>query len=178
MGARGSGLCRRPERQARVVLLGLDAAGKSAVLQRWLSRDGPPRPTRSFDVGTVECALVDLVVWDASGRDAARQHWQHYCEGAEALVWVFDCTDRGRIEECLEEFQRMLARDALRQVPLLVLANKKDIAGSMVLDEVVERLGLHDIKARRWFALSVSASTGEGLQESLDWILRSLASAP
>jgi GTPase SAR1 family protein len=55
-----------------------------------------------------------------------------FTEGCGA-VWVIDSTDRDRLVESREEFQRM--RDDVLQtdMPILVLANKQDLPVSNIL---------------------------------------------
>jgi ADP-ribosylation factor protein 1 len=47
-------------------------------------------------------------------------------------------------------------------VPLLVLANKHDKDG-IGLKEMVEKLGLFNLRKEAWFVQSTCALTGEGL---------------
>ena len=64
----------------------------------------------------------------------------------------------------------MLTEDDLRDVPLLVFANKQDLANTMSVNQVNERLGLNQIKNREWYIQSTSATTGDGLYKGLEWI--------
>lgn len=64
----------------------------------------------------------------------------------------------------------MLDEEELRGVPLLVFANKQDVAGSASAAEVSELLGLAGGEnARPWSVRACSALKGEGLNDGLDW---------
>ena len=64
----------------------------------------------------------------------------------------------------------MLSEDELRDVPLLVFANKQDIDGAMKSEEVSEVLGLAgQEKSRPWSVRGSCATKGEGLEDGLDW---------
>lgn len=59
-------------------------------------------------------------------------------------------------------------------MPLLVLANKQDLADTASDKEVSDVLGLGKIKERDWAIYRCSATTGTGLNESLDWVVEKL----
>ena len=44
----------------------------------------------------------------------------------------------------------MLREDELRDVILLVLANKQDLPNAMGVQEITEKLGLNDLRDRQW----------------------------
>jgi signal recognition particle receptor subunit beta len=60
-------------------------------------------------------------------------------------------------------------------VPLLVLGNKQDIPDSCSEKDLIEVLGLSRIKERDWTICKCSAKTGQGLNESMDWIVGKLS---
>jgi hypothetical protein len=55
--------------------------------------------------------------------------------------------------------------------PLLVLANKQDLAGSVAACDVAEQLEISNIAARPCNVQSVSAITGDGLKAAVQWIV-------
>lgn len=63
----------------------------------------------------------------------------------------------------------MLQEDELKNVPLLVLANKQDLPGSQGPAELSESLDLVSIKDRPWHLQKSTATSGEGLEEGFDW---------
>lgn len=52
---------------------------------------------------------------------------------------------------------------------MLVLANKSDLIGAANADAVAEAMGLAAIKGRKIECKSVSAKTGDGLKDAIDW---------
>ena len=85
--------------------------------------------------------------------------WKHYYQNAEGLIFVVDSSDRNRIDKAREELKKMLSEEDLKDVVLLVLANKQDIA-VMDVKEVIERLDLASIKNRPWHCQGTSAISG------------------
>ncbi|VDB95477.1 unnamed protein product [Peniophora sp. CBMAI 1063] len=90
--------------------------------------------------------------------------------GTQAIIYVVDCTDRERIGKARTELhEHTLFREGLKGLPVLVYANKRDVAGALSEDEVAERLGRHSLKRTPWHVQPSCAMTGEGLFEDLQW---------
>ncbi len=51
------------------------------------------------------------------------------------------------------------------------MANKQDLMSALSADEISTALNLQDMRDRVWQILPCSAMTGEGLQESMEWIV-------
>ena len=66
-------------------------------------------------------------VWDIGGQRTIRPYWKNYFENTDGLVYVVDSSDEERLKECTEELQSLLVEDNLKNVPLLVFANKQDL---------------------------------------------------
>lgn len=49
-------------------------------------------------------------------------------------------------------------------------ANKQDLPGALSLSEVAQRLGLAELKVRRWKLQPACALSGDGLVEGLEWV--------
>ena len=151
-------------------MLGLDAAGKTTILDKLkLGEVVSSVPTIGFNVETVEFQKVKFTVWDVGGQDKIRQLWKHYYQNTQALIYVVDSSDKERIQVAREELQKMLAEDELKDAVLLVLANKQDM-GVMSVSEVVEKLGLHTMRAREWNIQGTCALTGDGLSDGFTWL--------
>lgn len=75
-----------------------------------------------------------------------------------------DCSDRKRISETSAELKELLYDDKLKEVPLLVFANKQDINDVMSSSEIAENLGLIKMNDRTWQIQSCSALEGTGIK--------------
>jgi GTPase SAR1 family protein len=58
-------------------------------------------------------------------QDKIRSLWRLYFKNTQGLIFVVDSNDRERVAEARDELQRMLSNDELRDVPLLIFANKQ-----------------------------------------------------
>ncbi|KAK7119041.1 hypothetical protein R3I94_021028 [Phoxinus phoxinus] len=159
------------KKQIRLLMVGLDAAGKTTVLYKLkLGEVVTTIPTIGFNVETVDYNNISFTVWDVGGQTKIRSLWKYYYQYTEGLIFVVDTSDPERIETAAEELNTMLAEDEMRDVVLLVLANKQDLPKAMTVSELTDRLGLHTLRGRQWFVQPTCAVHGSGLYEGLDWL--------
>nr|CAX78725.1 ADP-ribosylation factor 3 [Schistosoma japonicum] len=112
--------------EARILMVGLDAAGKTTILYKLkLGEVVTTIPTIGFNVETVEYKKISFTVWDVGGQDKIRPLWRHYFQNTQGLIFVVDSNDSERIGEAADELHRMLGEDELRNAVLLVFANKQ-----------------------------------------------------
>ena len=162
------------ERQAKILMLGLDGAGKTTVLYKLkLNEVVSTIPTIGFNVETVRPAKnVSFTVWDVGGQDKIRPLWKHYFQGCEGLVFVVDSLDAARFSEARDELSWILNADEMTGVPLVVLANKQDLPKAQSPSEVATRLGLPQVKDRKWYVQGSSAVSGSGVLEGMEELAR------
>ena len=164
------------KKDMRILMVGLDAAGKTTILYKLkLGEIVTTIPTIGFNVETVEYKNINFTVWDVGGQDKIRPLWRHYFQGTQGLIFVVDSNDRERITEAHDELHKMLAEDELRDAVLLVFANKQDLPQAMSVAEITEKLGLPNIRNRKWYMQATCATSGDGLYEGLDWLANNLA---
>jgi small GTP-binding protein len=169
--------------EKRILMVGLDAAGKTTILYKLkLGEVVTTIPTIGFNVETVEYKNISFTVWDVGGQDKIRPLWRHYYQNTQGIIFVVDSNDRDRIDDtnnstdnsAKEELHRMLAEDELRDATLLVFANKQDLPNAMSVNDVTEKLGLNQLRNRKWYIQGCCATTGDGLYEGLDWLSNAL----
>lgn len=58
-----------------------------------------------------------LNIWDVGGQKSLRSYWRNYFESTDGLIWVVDCADRMRLQDCKQELQSLLVEEVgLKQV--------------------------------------------------------------
>ncbi|KAG0715786.1 ADP-ribosylation factor-related protein 1 [Chionoecetes opilio] len=145
-----------------VLILGLDNAGKTTYLEaaktkftRGYKGLNPTKITTTVgqNVGGISYSGIKLSFWDLGGQEELQPLW-------EKRTFV-SFTDR------------MIASENLIGVPLLVLANKQDIPECMGVREVKPIFNQSaDLIGRRDFmVMPVSALTGAGVDEGIDWLV-------
>ena len=164
------------KKDMRILMVGLDAAGKTTILYKLkLGEIVITIPTIGFNVETVEYKNINFTVWDVGGQDKIRPLWRHYFQNTQGLIFVVDSNDRERIGEASEELNKMLSEDELRDAAVLVFANKQDLPNAMSVAEVTDKLGLHNLRSKKWYIQSTCATSGDGLYEGLDWLSSTLS---
>lgn len=159
----------------RVVMLGLDAAGKTTILYKLhIGEVLSTVPTIGFNVEKVQYKNVIFTVWDVGGQEKLRPLWRHYFNNTDGLIYVVDSLDRERIGKAREEFQAIIRDPFMLNAVILVFANKQDMKGAMTPGEVCEGLGLYELRNRKWQIQGACALRGEGLYEGLDWLSTTL----
>eukprot|EP00052_Salpingoeca_macrocollata_P030634 m.320334 g.320334 ORF g.320334 m.320334 type:complete len:176 (-) comp23960_c0_seq1:26-553(-) len=158
-------------KQMRILMLGLDAAGKTTILYRLrYDRECQTIPTVGFNVETVSYKNVKFNVWDVGGQDKIRPLWRHYYTGTEGLIFVVDSADRERIDEAKQELHKILEDTEMKDVILLIFANKQDLKTAIPPEEIPERLNLRNLHGINWFVQPCIALKGDGLTEGLTWL--------
>ncbi|ESO82278.1 hypothetical protein LOTGIDRAFT_135017 [Lottia gigantea] len=159
---------------SRILMLGLDAAGKTTVLYKLkLNETVCTIPTIGFNVETVSPVKgVSFTVWDVGGQEKIRQLWRHYYANSQGLIYVVDSTDKSRMLEAREELTNICKDPDMTGVPVVILANKQDLPGALKTSEVAERLGMASFRDRKWFIQGACAKTGEGIYESMTEMAR------
>mmetsp|Transcript_20841 Transcript_20841/g.65558 ORF Transcript_20841/g.65558 Transcript_20841/m.65558 type:complete len:199 (+) Transcript_20841:62-658(+) len=160
--------------EARLVMVGLDAAGKTTILYKLkLAQVVSTVPTVGFNVESVQYRNLDLTVWDIGGQDKIRRLWRHYLEGCDAVIFVVDSADAARLDLARDELRSLADEPQLRDAKFLVFANKQDLPTRLRPERVVDVLALRNLR-QEWFLVPACAVRGDGLCLGMDWLSRRL----
>ena len=116
------------EKDVRILMLGLDNAGKTTILKKFNGEDiNTISPTLGFNIKTLEhkgmprslpgyyllsniflSAGYNLNIWDVGGQKSLRSYWRNYFETTDGLVWVVDSADKRRLQDCKAELHSLL----------------------------------------------------------------------
>uniref|UniRef100_F6YM94 Calpain 1 n=1 Tax=Callithrix jacchus TaxID=9483 RepID=F6YM94_CALJA len=141
---------KQKEREVRLLMLGLDNAGKTTILKKFNGEDiDTISPTLGFNIKTLEHRGFKLNIWDVGGQKSLRSYWRNYFESTDGLIWVVDSADRQRMQDCHRELQSLLLEEALE---------------------------LDSIRSHHWCIQGCSAVTGENLLQGIDWLLDDISS--
>ena len=163
---------KQKEKDVRILMLGLDNAGKTTILKKFNGEDiNSISPTLGFNIKTIEHKGYNLNIWDVGGQKSLRSYWRNYFETTDGLIWVVDSADSRRMQDCKKELHSLLQEERLLGATLLVFANKQDLPGALTSEEIKDSLGLDEIKTHHWQIVWCSAVTGENLLLGVDWLL-------
>jgi ADP-ribosylation factor-like protein 2 len=151
------------EREMRLLMLGLDNAGKTTVVKQLKGEDVRSiSPTLGFDICTMIHGDYTLNIWDVGGQQTIRSYWRNYFEATDAIIWVVDSADVSRMEICRRELETVLQEERLAGASLLVLANKQDLPGALDGSQIAGLLRLDGSigRKRHWRVFACSAASG------------------
>ena len=118
---------------------------------------------------------MNLTVWDVGGQSKIRSLWRHYFYGAHALIYVVDSADGDRIQEARQSLDDLLQEEELRDVVVLVLANKQDLPQAENTAQLADKLNLRAFRQKWYIQPCVATSAGDsGLYKGLDWLSETL----
>lgn len=157
---------------AKVVLVGDKAVGKTSLIRRYVLDEfddrylltlGAKVTKKVEDVRIPEHnlnAILELNVWDIMGQAGFRELAKEaYFHGSRGILAVVDLTRRSTLEGIGEWVQSV--RDVTGPVPLVLLANKKDLTAEadLTTGDVVKKA-----QALKSGAFLTSAKTGENVE--------------
>ncbi|OAY85692.1 ADP-ribosylation factor-related protein 1 [Ananas comosus] len=162
-----------------VLILGIDKAGKTTLLEKLKSiyskMEGLPPdrivPTVGLNIGRIEAANAKLVFWDLGGQVGLRTIWEKYYEEAHAIIYVIDASSPSSFEDAKSALEKVLRHEDLRGAPLLILANKQDLPGSISAEDVARYLDLKELDERLYMFQAVSSYDGTGIKFGIDWLV-------
>ena len=82
------------EKEVRLLILGLDNAGKTTILKKFNGEDiSLISPTLGFNILKTHQGYT-LNCWDVGGQQTIRSYWRNYFEQTDALIWVVDSSGK------------------------------------------------------------------------------------
>jgi len=166
-----------PDKELRILLLGLDNAGKTTLLKSLASEDvSHITPTQGFNIKSVNTSGFKLNVWDIGGQRGIRPYWKNYFDRTDVLLYVIDSADRKRFEETGLELSELLEEEKLAGVPVMIFANKQDLVSAAPASEIAQTLELTNIRDRQWHIQGCVAMTGEGVEDGVKWAMKQVSS--
>ncbi|XP_015788697.1 ADP-ribosylation factor-like protein 2 [Tetranychus urticae] len=164
------------EREIRLLVLGLDNAGKTTIVKKFNNDDiNDISPTLGFNIYTLDHKNFKLNVWDIGGQTSLRAYWRNYFENTDGLIWVVDSVDKLRLSDCAKSLHLLLQEERLLGASLLVFANKQDLPGALSAQQIENFLDLKSLKNRHYMIIGCSGHSGENLLEGIDWLIEDIS---
>jgi len=169
-------LLKKAPKDTRLLMVGLDSAGKSTILYKLKLGDFVNTiPTLGFNVETITFKELRFTIWDVGGQDKIRPLWRHYFQNTSGMIYVVDSNDRDRVDEAAQELWRLLGEEELHNIAVLVLANKQDLPNAMNDRELTQSLRMQSFKNLQWLIQPCCAVNGRGLSEGMEWLANTLS---
>lgn len=151
----------------KILLIGLDNSGKTTILNFIKSKKFvQTEPTLGLNIETIVIKNFEFLIFDVGGK--VRTLWSHYYDNLNAIIFVVDSTDSGRLWEIREELKKINNDLRYQSVPALVFYNKQDMDKLVDFTELIDSTGVKEILDLDVIVQKCSAKTGEGLYEGLE----------
>lgn len=166
-----------------ILILGLDNAGKSTLLEQIKRIYGNNysglafekiKATIGLNIGKITMNHVKLIFWDLGGQQELRSLWDKYYEECHGVIYVIDSSDERRLEESHVTFETVMHDSHIEGTPLLILANKQDLQGSLDVETVKNAFdgNSSSIGQRDYYIQPTSALTGDGISDGISWLVQ------
>jgi len=161
-------------KKANIVFLGLDNAGKSALLHV-LKTDRVTQTRPTIHPHSEELKMGNLVLntYDLGGHETARKIWKDYFPAVNAILFLVDSVDVKRFPEAYKELNEILETPELVNIPIAILGNKIDMAGAVSIEELKAALHYDELMAKENRPMEVfmtSVTKKIGFSAALEWI--------
>ncbi|XP_057335689.1 uncharacterized protein LOC130674387 [Microplitis mediator] len=142
--------------ERRVLLLGLNNAGKTSVMNQIISIEDnnklyrvPPKKTDGFAVYVLNNKNYICNVWEIGGSDEVRKHWNNFLQDTDLLLFMVDASDANQLSQAVLSLKEILGDNRMDNVPILVIANKQDVPDALKADQIKRALDLHSISPHK-----------------------------
>ena len=159
---------------AKIAWLGLDFAGKTTTIMKITKGifNEHTKRTMGMNVSEFDSENAHFMCWDLGGQDIFREYlWQSYINNSSGIVFVVDSNAPERFSEAKQEFWRWIIENPyVKEVPILILANKQDLPNVQSANDIANALDLIKAKSLVCTIMPSSAATGLNLVQGMDWI--------
>lgn len=87
-------------------------------------------------------------------------------------MYMVDAADQEKIEASKNELHNLLDKPQLQGIPVLVLGNKRDLAGALDEKELIEKMNLSAIQDREICCYSISCKEKDNIDITLQWLIQ------
>ncbi len=159
----------------KIVLLGDGAVGKTSLIARFVLNKFDEKYIQTIGVRVSKKTVmvdtgkekvdVDLMIWDILGQRGFERVKTLSLEGTQGALLVCDLT-RMKTLESIEDYWYPMLLDRAGEIPVVLLANKRDLPNWEISEEDVKRVA-SQINAPYFLT---SAKTGEHVDEAFHMI--------
>jgi len=131
------------KKNAKILFLGLDNAGKTTLLRR-LKDDRMVQHDPTIHAHAEELVLgnVRFKAYDLGGHETVRKTWKTYFPTVDGVIYLVDAADKIRFNESKKELELLLSTPELAKVPVVILGNKIDKKDAASEEDLRSGLGL------------------------------------
>jgi len=150
MGSSISSVFSNSDINGAIVILGLDASGKTTLLYKLKLGEVTSVPIIGVSMEEVQCKNLQFVTMDVGGRDHPKfnatllnSKLKATQKPIKGFIFMVDSADSRLAEssEILTKYLELIPE--LAQVPMLILVNKQDLPNALTPVELFEKLSIY-----------------------------------
>ena len=163
----------------KVLLLGDTDVGKSSLILRYTEETFNSKLVNSIGVDfkmkkkEIDGKIIKVQIWDTAGHERFRSITYSYYRGANAIIIVFDITDKKSFLS-ITEWLKQIEKHAKENVFKFLVGNKSDLAEErkVSFEEAKEYADKHDLPY-----IETSAKEGININELFESSIKSFLSS-
>ena len=158
-----------------VVLVGLDATGKTTLISSLKNSTDEVFPTAGFKIDYLNIPKIPkpILVYDCSGASLHRNNWKTFYRYVDAIMFFIDVTDVGRLKYAKEQLEELLKNQTVsqRKLPICIMLNKCDKAhqAKEIFYQALELEMLQKQYQNKMYLKETSGFTKEGAEDCFLW---------
>ncbi|EMR10862.1 hypothetical protein PNEG_01008 [Pneumocystis murina B123] len=163
-----------------ILIIGLESSGKTTFLEKvkciynntYIFSANNIIPTVGQNIGKITVDKTKIQLWDLGGRSSLRSLWYSYFSECHSIILVVDSSEKKKIQEAKDIFEIIANHENIKEIPILILANKQDVSGSLTVEEI--KIAFNNVTGKlercKNHIMPSSAINGEGVQEAIEWL--------
>ena len=167
----------RNEKEVQVTFCGLDAAGKTSILEYLVSGEiAETVPTTGVSSERIRLkGNTVFEIYDLPVQKSLHNLLNNYLIKTHLIVFVLDAADTKRLQEAKDLFWEVYSHEANPHTPVCIIANKQDLIESINIEQIKTSFKLNRLsKDCKYNVFGTSATTGLGIVEAFQWIYETL----
>jgi len=169
----------------KVFLFGIDDVGKTSLIRRLKTGQFSENfytPTKKFNIEYLQEEDGQLAIWDMPGNLILRKNWLYGIQDSNILIYMIDIANQLSFKESKEEFWNIVNRDEVKDIPIIIIANKVDLLNLnhhskeeqliRTKMELMEYFEFKNLENRPWEFIFSSVKTNYNLLKIIDTIFQ------
>ena len=103
-----------------------------------------------------------------------RPYWRHHFTGVHGVIYFVDSTDKERFTEARNELRILLVDSQLKNIPVVIFANKQDCPDAGSIEEITEALLLNikgkSVENRDIIVMKGSCTNQTDILNTMEWL--------